>query len=308
MKKHYSSAFYSLMALMGGIFWGFSGTCGQYLFQVKGFDSGWLTAIRLLSSGFILIVIAALSAPRDLLSLLGSGKDLLLTIAFGIIGIVPCQYCYLTAIQYSNSGTATVLQYLGPVMIMLLVCLKDLRLPTVAETAAVVLAICGTFLIATHGNLHALMISRESLFWGLLSAVGYVLYAIIPTGLMTRHSSVVVSGLGMLFGSIPMLLIMRPWQTVVSFDIESWLVMAGIVIIGTVLAYTMFMLSIGGIGPAKASLIACIEPVAATLFSTVWLHTVFAKIDLLGFAMIIGTVILLTYLPPKQQTKERNQS
>ena len=32
-----------LFALFGGILWGFSGTCGQYLFTFEDLDSEWLT-------------------------------------------------------------------------------------------------------------------------------------------------------------------------------------------------------------------------------------------------------------------------
>lgn len=304
MSKPKSKIWYIMLALFGGIFWGFSGTCGQFLFQIKGFASDWLTTIRMLSSGLILLAVAMFSRRerQDLRSMLCNRRDLLLVICFGTVGIAPCQYCYLTAIQYSNSGTATVLQYLGPVLIMLLVCVREQRLPSARETIAVILAISGTVQIATHGNLQELMISPQSLFWGLLSAVGYVLYAMIPSGLMSRHSSINVTCMGMLFGSIPLLLLVQPWRSTVHFDSGAWLGISGIVIIGTVLAYTMFISSIGGIGPANSSLIACIEPVSATVFSVLWLKTRFELIDLLGFAMIIGTVLLLSW-PAKKQVQ-----
>ena len=37
-----------LFALFGGILWGFSGTCGQYLFTFEDLDSEWLTVTRML--------------------------------------------------------------------------------------------------------------------------------------------------------------------------------------------------------------------------------------------------------------------
>ena len=55
------------------------------------------------------------------------------------------------------------------------------------------------------------------------------------------------------------------------------------------------------IGPARASLYACVEPIAATLLSAFWLHEPFALIDLLGFAMIIATILILGYSDLKAQ-------
>lgn len=55
------------------------------------------------------------------------------------------------------------------------------------------------------------------------------------------------------------------------------------------------------IGPVKASMIASIEPVSATLFAFVWLSTPFKGIDLIGFAMILVTIFLLALLVIKYQ-------
>ena len=41
------------MALVGGTCWGFSGCCGQYLFEQKGMEAPWLVAVRLFFAGII---------------------------------------------------------------------------------------------------------------------------------------------------------------------------------------------------------------------------------------------------------------
>ena len=90
------------------------------------------------------------------------------------------QYAYLSAIQYTNAGTATVLQYVTPVLILAFVCAKNRRFPTVSELVAIVMAIAGTFIIATHGQVTELAITPIGLFWGLSSAVTYALYILLP--------------------------------------------------------------------------------------------------------------------------------
>ncbi|MGI1659746.1 MAG: DMT family transporter [Desulfitobacterium sp.] len=284
----------ALFTLFGGIGWGFSGACGQYLFSVKGIDPHWVTVVRMFTAGLILCLFVLLKYKKAMAGLFSNKKDRWTLIGFSIFGLIFCQYTYLLAISYTNAGTATVLQYLGPLLIMIFVCGIDRRLPTKTEGIAIVLAIVGTFLLATHGNLSNLVISSQGLFWGLMSALGLMLYTIIPGGIISRWGSIVVTGCGMLMGGLVLLILVRPWQIHVSLDWQVFLAMLAMIVIGTVLSFTLYLQGVSDIGPVKASMIACVEPVAATLFSAIWLNTAFVGLDILGFALIITTVILLT--------------
>ena len=44
MKKNNNAAWGMLVTLLGGILWGFSGTCGQYIFQQEAASSQWARA------------------------------------------------------------------------------------------------------------------------------------------------------------------------------------------------------------------------------------------------------------------------
>ena len=48
-------------AALGGVCWGFSGTCGQYLFSRFEVSSLWLTCVRLLAGGILLLLTIAAS-------------------------------------------------------------------------------------------------------------------------------------------------------------------------------------------------------------------------------------------------------
>lgn len=283
-----------ILTLIGGICWGFSGASGQYLFSVKGIDAHWVTVIRMITAGLILFSLVLLKHRKQLVGLFSNKKDRWTLISFSIFGLISCQYTYLLAISYTNAGTATVLQYLGPLLIMVFVCGKNRRLPTKTEGIAILLALTGTFLLATHGNLSNLVISSQGLFWGLMSALGLMLYTIIPGRIITKWGSIVVTGCGMLIGGTILLIVIRPWRIPVSLDWQVILGMLAIIVIGTVVSFTLYLQGVSDIGPVKASMIASIEPVAAALFSALWLRTAFSWLDILGFAFIITTVMLLT--------------
>jgi len=221
------------------------------------------------------------------------GADAAQLVIFALLGLAFSQFAYLTSIDYSNAGTATVLQYLGPVLIMGLVCVKNRRLPNRREAIAVVLAVGGTYLLATHGNPKTMVLSRDGLIWGLLSAVSLALYTLLPAKIIPKWGSMVVTGWAMLLGGIAMALVTRVWTIPVALDISGWLAVSGMVVMGTLLAYTLYLQGVGDIGAVRASMLASVEPVSATLFSVFWLGTSFQWIDLLGFAFIMATVFLL---------------
>ena len=287
-----------LCTLSGGIMWGFSGSCGQYLFGT-GMTSNYLVPLRMLSSGIILLIVSILFQRENFIGILKNKKDLLTAVLFGIFGIIISQYFYLAAIEHSNAGTATVLQYLGPAMIMIYICFKNRRLPTKTEAACLILAISGTFILATHGNFNSLSISPKALIFGLCAAAGLMLYSLIPEKIIPIYGALTVTGLGMTVGGSVLFLTMQPWKLSYSWNLPAAAAFAAIIVFGTVLAYTLYLKGVGLIGASKASVISCIEPVSAAVFSAVWLGTGFAAPDIIGFIFIIGTVIILSLAKQK---------
>ncbi|MBQ9950882.1 MAG: EamA family transporter [Clostridia bacterium] len=282
-----------LCTLLGGAFWGFSGACGEYLFTNYQVASAWLTTVRMLGAGVVLTAFSLLTKRGRALDVWKVRADAAQLVIFALLGLAFSQYTYLASIDHSNAGTATVLQYLGPVLIMGLVCLKNLRLPTWKEAAAVVLAVGGTFLLATHGNPKTMVLSRQGLTWGLLSAVSLALYTLLPAKIIPKWGSMLITGWAMLLGGIAMALVSRVWTVPVSLDLYGWLAVSGMVVMGTLLAYTMYLQGVADIGGVRASMLASVEPVSATLFSVFWLGTEFMWIDLAGFVCIMATVFLL---------------
>lgn len=282
-----------LLTITGGSLWGFSGTCGQYLLQEKGLTSDWLVPYRLLLAGMILLAVCYTQNGKRIFHVWKTPRDAAEILIFGIVGMSMCQYTYFTAIACSNAGTATVLQYLGPVLIVTYVSVRSLRLPSLQETAAVLLAVAGTFLLATHGNLHTLVISKEALVWGLLSAVALAVYTTQPGRLLDKWGSMPTTAWGMLIGGVLLSAVFRPWSMAVSVDLVTVGGMAIIILLGTIVAFTCYMEGVRLVGPQKGSLFAAVEPVSATVFSVLLMGEAFAPVDLLGFLLIISTIFLL---------------
>ena len=283
----------TLLTVVAGIAWGLSGTSGQYL-MVHGISALVLTNLRLLIAGGILMLLAYATAKDKMLTFLKDRKSLLSLLIFALIGLFLNQFAYLTAIQETNAGTATVLQYVCPVGILIYSCIKDKVAPTLGEIVSIILAIGGTFLIATHGQLDQLSMTPAGLFWGLFSALTYGLYIILPIALIKKWGSSLVIGVGMVIAGLVALPFTGVLQTTIPTSLDFLLAFAGIILIGTVFAYTAFLKGASLIGPVKSSLLASIEPISAVFFAFLIMNEQFYPIDFLGMAMILFAVTLIS--------------
>lgn len=288
------SIFGAFCGLMTGICWGVSGVFGQFLFETRGIETAWLVPIRLTSAGILLLIYLFVTNREEVIRLAKNRRDFIQTILAGVCGTMMFQLTFFGTVQRSNAGTATVLQYLAPVMIMVYVCVRKKKLPKKLETLSILLAIGGIFLISTHGNIHSLVMTPEALMWGIGCAFFMFLNTVIPESLYERHPSTVVVGWALLFGGIVLSCVFRPWKYTVQFDAAVWVSLFFIIIGGSVAAYLFYANSVKWIGPTKASLFSCIEPVTATILSALWLKTDFIWIDLIGFVLILSTVFILS--------------
>ena len=290
MSKALKGTFFTVIA---GIAWGLSGTSGQYL-MVHGISALVLTNIRLIVAGLLLVLLSYIKSKEQFLAFLKDKSSLFSLLLFSLFGLFLNQLAYLTAIHETNAGTATVLQYVCPVGILAYTCIKDKVAPTIAEILSMILAIGGTFLIATHGQMDQLSMTPAGLFWGLFSALTYALYIILPIKLIQKWGSILVIGVGMTisgFVAVPFTGIIGAILPM-SFDI--FLAFAGIILIGTVFAYTAFLKGASMVGPVKSSLLASIEPISAVFFAFIIMGDIFYPVDFLGMAMILLAVTIIS--------------
>lgn len=283
-----------LMVFTAATLWGVSGTVAQFLFQQQGFSVNWLVVIRLLLAGAILLTFAHRKEGRRVWGIWKSSLDRFQLILLGILGMLAVQYTYFAAIQHGNAATATVLQYLAPVLITCYLAFRLKRVPTVKEITAVILAVFGTFLLVTHGNIRSLSISGWALFWGLTSAIALAFYTLQPQQLLIRWGSTIVIGWAMLIGGIGFSFIHPPWLFEGQWSVPSYFAVIFIVFFGTVIPFYCYLESLNYLTASETSVLACIEPLSAAFLSVIWLHVQFGLIDWLGTLFIISTIVILS--------------
>ena len=102
-----------------------------------------------------------------------------------------------------------------------------------------------------------------------------------------------MNGVAMLISGLILAVVIRPWEAVPAFDTVGLAWLAIIIVVGTFLAFALYLQGVKDLGPLRASMLGTSEPISATVFSALWLGTAFAPADIVGFAMIIVMVYLM---------------
>ena len=217
-------------------------------------------------------------------------------ISYAIFGLAACQLSYMGVIRASNAGTGTgtVLEYLGLILIVVWVCLSHRRWPRTSELIAMILALTGTFLLSTHGTPGTLALTPVTLAWGGVAALTLATYTLLPARLIAVDGAERVVGYGMVIAGAGVCLVGRVWRYSITWTPDVILAMTITVVLGTAVAFTAFLWGVDRIGPVRASLVGCAEPIAATVFSALIMGSSYTGADIVGMALIVSAVVTIS--------------
>ena len=112
----------------------------------------------------------------------------------------------------------------------------------------------------------------------------------------------------MLIGGILLSLVYQPWRIIGTWDLAAFAALLVIIIFGTVISFSLYLEGVHRIGATIGSLLSSAEPLSATFLSVFWLGTSLHWTDLLGIALILSTVFLLTLKSKPVRSSEAIQT
>lgn len=278
-----------LFASTGAALWGSSGIAGQFLLINENIAPEWLTFFRLLFAGLLLVLITHFLYGKTF-AIWKDKKDRLSLLIFGAFGMLGTQYCYFASIRYSNAPTATILEYLMPILIIFWYCISEKRWPRMVEIFCTIFAVAGTALIATGGDFENLAISGKALFWGLLSALACALYTVEPVKIIKKYGAPLIVGWGMFLASLFLCPVALLTPFTGTIDAPVLLAFAYVVLFGTICSFVLYLGSVAYILPTEASIISAIEPLSSIILSFFIFHLLFSFWQLAGMVFIILAV------------------
>ena len=282
-----------LLASLASSLWAISGISGEILFKKFNFSSDWLVSTRTLISGILLFLIVIFIEKKSVLRPLKNKRDCAGIILFGTAGMYLVQYTYFKTIELSNVSFATILQFTAPFFIFIYESIKNKKVPAVSTVILLFMTILGVVFIATKGNFSNLSVSLEALLLGVISAIMIAFYSTYPKKLLKKYGSITVVGWGMIIGSIISNVIHPIWKIEGNVNTKSMIQVIIVVILGTSIAYLIYIASLNYISSSLAGILTAFEPVLAAILSVAIFGLKFSFIEIVGFVLVFVSIFIL---------------
>lgn len=286
--------------LLAGILWGSMGLFVRGL-NAGGFDSMEIVEIRVFFSS-IIMGLFIFFYDKSLFKI--RLKDIWCFIGTGVVSLTFFNLCYFRTILMTSLSVAAILLYTAPIFVVLLSALLFKEKITRNKVWAMILAFVGCFFVTgivaplfTNG-LSSMSISVKGILIGLGSGLGYALYSIFGRYALEReYSSMTISFYTFMFSLIATLIIKPPISVVnklVGGDVlKNLLLSVGICLFATIFPYLLYTFGLKGVENGKASIMASIEPVVATLIGIIVFRESLSFSGIIGVVMVLAAIVLL---------------
>ncbi|WP_391119711.1 DMT family transporter [Psychrobacillus sp. L3] len=279
------------LIIVGAMLWGASGPMMEWVLHNSNFSIQFFMTIRLTVAGLFLLLFLKLTG-KQIFTIWKEPSWWRQLIVFGIFGMLGAQYTFVATIEASNASIATLLQFLGPIYIVLLVSWKSRKFPPKYQVIGIIGTLIGLFFLLTNAKVDELLISTEALLWGLGLGLTFAFYTVYPARLMKEWGVLIVVGWGMLVGGITLAIVTQCWRSnewtyLAEFPVN--LMIAFIILIGTI-AFVLFLSSMKYITAVETSILSSMEPLTAMVISVIWFG------QILGAWQYFGVVVMLIFV------------
>lgn len=274
----------TLLVLAAAALWGCIGIFTNAL-AARGLTSLEITSVRLTGAG-LLLSLYVLFRSRDLFRI--RLRHLWCFLGTGIGSFVFFNWCYFNCIRECSLSIAAILLYTAPCFVILLSALIFREALTWRKGIALFVTFAGCVLVTGIGS--GLSISDMGLLLGLGSGFGYALYSIFGRAALQRGYSpaaitlwtTICGGLGVL----PLLDFGHYLPALGQGD--TLLLSLGLILFCTIAPMYLYTVGLSGLENGRASILATLEPVVATVLS------VFLYGEQLGVSRLAGILLVLS--------------
>ncbi len=280
-----------LCVLAAGLLWGCMGILVRTMNE-GGFNALEVTAFRSFVTAIIMVVGMFIFDRENLKIRL---KDAWCFVGTGILSVIFFNVCYFSCMNYTTLSVAAILLYTAPSFVMLLSFFLFKEKISGRKIVALALAFLGCVLVS--GGPGNVSIGVTGLLTGLGAGFGYALYSIFSRyALLRGYSSYTITTYTFVFAAIGSLPIIEVNHMVACLQKSAGRIPFEIfmVIVTTVLAYILYTNGLKGIENGKASVIASIEPVMASVVGMVVYREKMTIPMLFGVVLVLVSSILIS--------------
>jgi len=225
------------------------------------------------------------------------GRQLAGLLLLGGVGYVTESLCYFGALSRISAGLTALLLYLYPSAVVVLSAVLLRHRPGRVAVACVAVATVGSLLTvgpATGGQPLGVAL-------GLGSAASYALYVVLSSrvagGLGPFATAAVVMGAcAVVYDGLALATRAR-----LPHAATAWAALAGIALVGTVVAVAAFFGALALLGPSDTAVLSTFEPVVSVAVAGIALGERLSAPQLGGGALVVAAVVVLARAAPPEE-------
>lgn len=291
----------AIFIIVAGICWGIIGIFSKALYNLN-FTSIEITFLRSVITVVSLLIYVLITNVNKLSVRI---KDLWIFLCTGILSIVFFNVMYFITIRLTSLSMAAILLYTAPCFVMIMSSIFFHEKITKQKLLSLFLALLGCIL--TTGIFHGLFsksglntISYLGILTGICSGLGYALYSIFGKIALKKYDSLTVTTYTFLFATLFLLPFIMNNSFITKLQNPKAIYNSiGIGIISTLLPFTLYTLGLKHTDPSKASVMAFIEPMVATIVGIVIFKEGLKISNILGILLIFTSICVVNIKPKK---------
>jgi drug/metabolite transporter (DMT)-like permease len=250
-----------------------------------------ITALLSLRFALAALIFWAIAHARDIS--LPPRRTVFAGLALGAFGYAAQSGLYFGAVKRMDASTTSLLLYTYPAIVFIAALAMHREHADRRRLGALALAVGGTALLLLGGGGSG-SFETVGVVMALSAAVAYSTYILVADTVVAKLDPFLLGALvatgaattfwvtGAVHGGLDLTL-----------STHSWLDIAGIVLVSTVLPVSTFFLGLERVGPSSASILSCFEPVVTVSLAMALYGERLGPAQLAGGALVLAAVVLL---------------
>ncbi len=223
--------------------------------------------------------------------------DLWAVIGLGLMGHTLYQLVFITGIARTTPANASLLLATAPIFVVIYGRILGIERTNALTWAGIGVSFVGIALLVLGGG-ETLRVRGSTLLGDglmLASAMLWAGYTTASKPLLTRYSPVKLTGMSMLFGTVPLLLIGLPaavhqdWRAPA---VGAWGGLLFSAIFSVVVAYVFWYTSVRRVGSARTAVFSNLVPVVSVVVAWLFLGYRLAPLQLVGGGVVLAGLLL----------------
>ena len=231
-------------------------------------------------------------------------REFLFLLVFGLIGVAFVQWLYFVAIHNLPVGVALLIEFTAPLFVALFA--RFVYKEQIRRRIWVAVALCLTGLTLVVELWTGVAFSTVGVTAAFGGAIALTVYLLMAERERRHRDPASLSFYGFLFAALLWAIVQPLWQfpwgvlddtvslqgNLSEYSSPVWVLVGFIVIVGTMITFSLLTGALRHINATRASIVATLEPVVATVIAWLWLGETLGAMQLVGGAIVLAGIFL----------------